>query len=303
MMTEKMIRKTIDDFKEFEIGLPSGPEDDGVISLESRYKLYKNEQVIDNEDFLPVHFLEEGALVQKAVCRVRTNRGFGSGALISRSLFITNNHVIRNKEEARQAKFEFNYQLHFNKNFLQKDIYAGNPDEPIGFFYTNPKLDYTILRLKPHVINEATSDTFSPSLSTLIDNLRLTRLTQLIFPGDIWGNLILSKVKKTVGQRVNIIQHPRGGRKVCCIHSNILQEIYENVIRYTTDTKKGSSGSAVFDNEWEFIALHHAAGTRNVNTGKFENNEGIRIDTIIKDLQNKFHRNKAEILAELGLAS
>ena len=66
--------------------------------------------ILPENNLLPVHFLEEGAIVQRAVARVNLGRGFGSGFLVSPTLFITNNHVIRNISSARTAKFEFNYQ-------------------------------------------------------------------------------------------------------------------------------------------------------------------------------------------------
>ena len=59
------------------------------------------------------------------------------------------------------------------------------------------------------------------------------------------------------------------------------------VIRYETDTEPGSSGSPVFDNGWEIIALHHSGGDRapsDPSGNTWLNNEGIRIDAIVKDL-------------------
>jgi hypothetical protein len=50
-----------------------------------------------------------------------------------------------------------------------------------------------------------------------------------------------------------------------------------NRIRYTVPTEAGSSGSPVFDGDWNLIALHHSGDPRTV---KPEFNEGIPIGRI-----------------------
>lgn len=61
------------------------------------------ERLIDESDLLPVFFLQQGATVQRAVSRVvllepvaglPAGSGWGTGSLISPTLFLTNNHVI-----------------------------------------------------------------------------------------------------------------------------------------------------------------------------------------------------------------
>ena len=60
------------------------------------------------------------------------------------------------------------------------------------------------------------------------------------------------------GARLNILQHPRGGPIQFAIRSNYFAGDSENldVIRYVTDTEKGSSGSPVCDDTWVVVALH-----------------------------------------------
>lgn len=112
------------------------------------------ERIIPTENnLLPVHFLEEGALVQKAVARIAfaqsyngypTGSGYGTGFLVSPSLLMTNNHVIDDKAIARKLKAEFNYQYDHLGNALPIDAYTFDPDD---VFYTNPTLDFTLIRV------------------------------------------------------------------------------------------------------------------------------------------------------------
>jgi endonuclease G len=98
-----------------------------------------------------------------------------------------------------------------------------------------------------------------------------------------------------------VIQHPQARSKEVALHDNEITTIFASAIRYRTDTEPGSSGSPVFDNEWELIALHHAGG--DFQNGQWLNNEGMRIDMIIDDLQNHYRGTPAgqAILNELGI--
>jgi endonuclease G len=256
-----------------------GPGDPCHCTLEELKEISPFEVLVGpHAEFLPAHFLEEGAKVQKAVTRVVVpGVGFGTGFLVSPSLLITNNHVLPREEVARRARFEFNYQLNFDGNPEQMDTYSMAPN---GAFHTNPTLDYTIVQLAP-------SSSAGP-------------------PGRRWEYLRLRVRKMAEGQRCNIIQHPRARYKEVALHDNKITNIYTNVIRYRTDTEPGSSGSPVFDNEWELIAVHHARGDEDPqNRNVWLNNEGIRLDKIIADLQNHYRGKPGgqAILRELGIFS
>lgn len=62
-------------------------------------------------DFLPVSFLDLARSAANTVARVvyRNIREHGSGFMISDSLFLTNNHVISNEEQARRFLVQFDY--------------------------------------------------------------------------------------------------------------------------------------------------------------------------------------------------
>jgi len=80
---------------------------------------------------------------------------------------------------------------------------------------------------------------------------------------------------------VNIVQHPQGRRKEVSLHDNKVGYVYDKVIRYSADTEPGSSGSPVFNNQWELVALHHAGWA--TDDGGAEN-EGVRLAAIVEHL-------------------
>ena len=103
-----------------------------------------------------------------------------------------------------------------------------------------------------------------------------------------WGALPLAKTSVKVGDHVNIIQHPGGGPKQMSLIANVVAFVGGGRVQYLTDTLPGSSGSPVFDKEWNIVALHHSGGwlTEPNATSKrtYYRNEGIAIDRIIAGL-------------------
>jgi len=315
---------------------------DGRVPIEDMGYL---ERIIAEPNFLPVHFLEEGAVVQKAVARVTLTEdysglsagsGWGTGFLVSPSLFMTNNHVIPDKAFSHKVEMQFNYQLDHKGNPQSVDIYSPDPDD---VFYTNAMLDFTLIRLDPRCrlvdrtlprrigsefenavrqdILEFTPNPFGPEPhgrarqpinSIDRDFRRFNRICTN--PGQLWGYLQLSdsisyagSSDSRPGQHVNIIQHPNGRRKEVSLQQNNLSNIFSNRVRYTTDTEPGSSGSAVFNNQWDLIAIHHAAGEWDATNSEWVSNEGMRIDKIVADLRNHYSGSTTgdQVLSELGI--
>ena len=79
-----------------------------------------------------------------------------------------------------------------------------------------------------------------------------------------FGFLSLSDAsdKHMLGEIANVVQHPDGRFKELVLRENHLVARDEtlSVLHYVADTEQGSSGSPVFNNEWEPIALHHWGG-------------------------------------------
>jgi hypothetical protein len=83
--------------------------------------------------------------------------------------------------------------------------------------------------------------------------------------------------------------HPRGGGLQIALHDSQLLDIddEERLMHYRTPTEPGSSGSPVFNLEWEVMALHHAgtkATPRLHGNGTYEANEGIALSAIRRKL-------------------
>ncbi len=295
------------------------------------------ERIIDRRNFLPASFLEEGAITQKAVARIafresyggfRAGDGWATGFMVSPSLLLTNNHVISSKSFAKKLVAQFNYQNDLSGNPLAIDAYTFDPDD---VFYTNRNLDCTLIRvnkkcyysfskfnldLLPETVIDREHE-YTPNPLDPIDrginigqpNIPLGDWVNnwgrvCTFPGKKWGFVKLKKrVKYTKNQFLNIVQHPRARRKEVALQENTITNIFSNKIRYTTDTEPGSSGSPVFNNFWDVVALHHAAGEWDNSSNKWISNQGIRIDKIIKALHTNYDGTIAgrKILSELGI--
>jgi endonuclease G, mitochondrial len=271
-------------------------------------------------NLLPVAFLEEGVLRQKAVARLPKynpnnpmGTPWGTGFLVSNSLIMTNNHVIRSVAEAKDILVQFNYQVDLTGVAQPIDTWRLNPD---NFFYTNVTLDFTLVRVK------GKSWVFKPTLPSLptlslggSEENELGAITPSIspdmikpwpllrYPGWAWGYIQLpGTVNYAVGQFLNCVQHPAGRMKEVALQQNEVTHIFTDRVHYTTDTEPGSSGSPVFNNEWDIVALHHAAGDQDPNNpNKWLDNEGMRIDSIITHLRSQFGVSNPGLLTELGI--
>jgi endonuclease G len=98
---------------------------------------------------------------------------------------------------------------------------------------------------------------------------------------------------------VNIIQHPGGRSKRYGIRNNLVSASTATEIRYFTDTEAGSSGSPVFNDRWEVVALHRASTY--VADVQFQGkttayvNLGTPLPAIIGDLRTRYPALATEI--------
>ncbi len=202
------------------------------------------EKIHRGADFLPAQFLSRGDARAGAVCRISTPDSLGTGFLIARGVLMTNNHVLSNREDAADSVAQFDFE-----EGKQTRAVAIRPRD---LFLTDERLDFTIVACDTEGLDG-------------IEPIRLLRNPETA----------------TRNERVNVIQHPRGRRKEIAIHDNKVTRVKDLVLHYETDTEPGSSGSPVFNNEWDLVALHHAGVRRPNNSAE---NEGIRISAIVAHL-------------------
>jgi hypothetical protein len=84
--------------------------------------------------------------------------------------------------------------------------------------------------------------------------------------------------------RAYVIGHPMGIPEIrLSLHDSLVLETDERYAWYRSPTERGSSGSPVFDDNWQVIALHHGAtdSMRGTAGGGTAANEGIRIDRLL----------------------
>ena len=243
------------------------------------------ERVIGAPDFLGINFLELALAVARFVGRVHIRSspgrtaGFGTGFMVSPRLLLTNNHVLRSKADALHSEIEFDYQNDRNGRLLPVITYGFEPGK---FFVTNPALDYTLVAVRERSVDDRV-------------DLKLYG----------WSRLIESQGKVMLGEALNIIQHPKGEAKQLVLRKNELIDLPdENFAHYVADTEPGSSGSPVYNDQWEVVALHHS-GVPRMKNGKYiardgsvwngsdpddidwVANEGIRVSSMVRDIKNQ----------------
>jgi endonuclease G, mitochondrial len=221
-------------------------------------------------DFVGAAFLDQGYRASRAVARVAylDGRPEGSGFLISNALFITNNHVIGSPEQARAMCLEFDYELSATGEPMPVSRFSL---DPASCFVTDDQddLDYTVIAVGPRMAGpkEIVAFGFCP-LSGAMD-------------------------KHALGEIANIVQHPDGRLKEVVLRENRLVARLDTVLHYVADTEPGSSGSPVFNNQWQAIALHHWGGPWRQKTNGHgqpldaEVNEGIRVSAIVGELRQR----------------
>ena len=259
------------------------------------------ERIFGKNELMKARYLELGLTASRPVGRVNIRgrqKGYGTGFLVSPSLLLTNNHVLKSTEAAAASFVEFNYQ----------DGLDGTPLpvlkvslDPTTFFITDRTLDFTLV-------------------AVLTNGLAKTRTAAL-------GYLPLTGGDDAyvIGENVTIVQHPNGEPKQIALRNNqVIGESGESFLHYQTDTMPGSSGSPVFNDEFELVALHHSGvperdpKTRQIlstdgrpwqpgmgeDRVKWVANEGVLVPAILRFLDaQKLAGRAAALFAELKSAS
>jgi endonuclease G len=233
------------------------------------------ERIIGGDELQPITYLERGMIAARAVARVKLSpQSSGSGFLIAPRVLLTNNHVLPDKAAAAGAIAQFRYEVDLSDTELAPVEYRFLPEE---LFHTLPALDYTVVAVEA-VSRDGT------------------------VPVSDFGCLPLIETtgKVSEGEWLTVIQHPGGDRKQICVRENQFLKRNKDFLWYSTDTKEGSSGSPVFNNDWYVVALHHAGVPekkdgeiqRNPDgTEKWIANEGTRVSRIVETMKQALPRH------------
>ncbi|MBL8213705.1 MAG: trypsin-like peptidase domain-containing protein [Bryobacterales bacterium] len=259
------------------------------------------ERVLSGAEFLPTWFLTRGSELRRTVGRVvarASSGGFpkpGTGFLVAPGVLLTNRHVLDWSDIGQPGLAEIVPQtvVEFDNEEGLDNLAA----PPQARFRLRP--DILLLASEWHDLDYVLVAVESRSLqgdAIGIESLGFNRLT-----GE------LGKINK--GEPVFIIQHPRGEPKKVVLRNNLLvsRDEASNFLTYEANTDRGSSGSPVYNREWEVVALHHsveiardgngmvltrdgglwtpAMGPENMQLLRM--NEGVRVSRILSDLARK----------------
>ncbi|WP_224372886.1 endonuclease [Hyalangium versicolor] len=243
------------------------------------------ERVLGRSDLTSVCFLERGLKVSRTVGRVRINdargrlTGYGTGFLVSPRLMLTNHHVLGSAAEASHSQIEFNYQSGIDGAALPSVLFEL---DPATCFITDEKLDYALVAVKERSADGQALSEFG------------------------FNRLIEATGKVLLGEYVNIIQHPNGEPKQLALRENQIVDLLDNFTHYMTDTAPGSSGSPVYNDQWEVVALHHMGVPKRSEDGHlltvdgetwepgmdpallaWKANEGVRVSSLVRHIRSR----------------
>jgi S1-C subfamily serine protease len=225
------------------------------------------EKVWGDTGYKSLEWLLQAVARTRSVARLGPNmfEGWGSGFLVDgswiddswsdRKLLLTNAHVCTNDPEV-QAQYPYPKGAEENTATFLGSL--GQGAEPIQskvneVLWTSPpsELDASLLEIAdvPKGAEKAPLAAEIPSF-------------------EVWPE-----------KRVNILGHPQGLSLRVSLQDNNLVSVGERYLHYQTPTDPGSSGSPIFNQNWELVGIHHSASKEK------QANEGIRLDRILEEIR------------------
>ncbi|MGE3762912.1 MAG: serine protease, partial [Kofleriaceae bacterium] len=215
------------------------------------------------------------------VCRIDDgDTGVGTGFLVGPDLILTNFHVVQSlitpalgaatgwtarfdhKVSPDGATLATGRAVDFAKDwcvdYAPFSTFDTQPD-PKGGDPSNDELDFALIRLAVAIGDEAISPGSEQQRG--------------------WVALADRKLAATKKQMISILQHPSGGpmKLAMGMAEKLTLNASGNRVRHGVPTEPGSSGSPLFDQDWNLIALHHSGDPKDI---KPEYNEAIPISLI-----------------------
>ncbi len=257
------------------------------------------ERIIGGDDLAPIRYLHLAATLARSVGRVRIGGGgFGTGFLVAPGVIMTNWHVLSSDALAQASAIEFDYYERADGQVAPTQVHAL---EPQRLFVADRDLDFALVGVA--TVSESGTDLSART------PIRLRAQTG----------------KALIGEPVNIVQHPGGRPQEIAYRNNKITDVVGEFLHYEADTRRGSSGSPVFNMQWELAALHHAGVPERDDQGRILTstgqvwtpsqhgpddvswvaNEGVRISSILAHLQQRSANGElsSQVLTTLGLSA
>jgi V8-like Glu-specific endopeptidase len=207
--------------------LPGAPELERILGARS--------------SLVDIGWLARGAEVATAVGRLTvsspSNRSYGTGFLVGPRRVLTNAHVLPGATTA--VELWLGYELDARGRASEVEVHPGAVA--------------SIRRTDDAALDWATIELESA-------------------PSDRFARLPLSpSAPLEVGDHVAVVQHPGAERKKLGVLTNTVVALVDApmggsrrraYVQYLTDTEPGSSGSPVFNDRWEVVALHYGSVER-----------------------------------------
>lgn len=252
------------------------------------------ERAIGKNDSVYSNFVELIETAKRKVGRIVVKSGskniaYATGFMVSERLLLTNWHVFNSVDQVGNSEVQFFYEYDTDGRPLSPVCFLLTAND---FFYSSKTLDYCLVAVSP------------------VDVSGKSKLTEI---GYVYLDPTVGKLGNEDEEALNIIHHPEGDYKQLSIRENIFVKIMPATIWYKTDTAQGSSGSPVYNDQWQVVALHHMGVGKKNEEGKYIDkngniilevdgkidaskvvwiaNEGIRISVILQDIFSKYTDN------------
>jgi len=240
-----------------------------------------HERYIGTNDLLPINYLAAGYKQSRSVGlvsyfdKMKQRPVAATGFLVAPGLLLTNHHVFPAPDGSafadrfEDATVDFDHEYDPNGGERPNVPFQLQPER---FFHSSEKLDIALVAVAPN------------------DHSGTRSLNEQ-------GYLVLNgkRGKAGYGDFATIIQHPKGERKKIALRRNDIlpnkldahNELPDHVLGYASDTAQGSSGGAVFNDQWQAIALHSAGVPRRDQEGKILGKKGEVLDTTNKEVDGE----------------
>jgi endonuclease G len=220
----------------------------------------EQEALLGTNDLVEINFLERCGIVRECVGRIRIQsegrRAWATGFLIAPGLLITNQHVFPNADAvgASSVAFEYWYDV---AGQLPRDADEFALD-PATLFVADERLDFAVVAVSSR-----------STVGHRIDERGYLRLIQ-------------DTGKAKVGEFVTILQHPNGEPMQIALRENKLMRVEDDdpVVWYAADTAHGSSGSPVFNDSLQLVALHSSGRIKRDAQGRYARRDGAWVDRL-----------------------